>query len=217
MLFIKKRVIAIVLAVCLLAVSVGLFSSCSRAPKEEDIYDRVVELIEASYPLNTVFYGAGLPTYAADSEYARITQMYYGFSQTEYYEMITPFSRYLSIDEIKESAEKVYSKEYLENVLYPSVFIGYAIEDGIGGSAFSRARYLEEETRFLQSTKKENYLTGVRLYDYSTIRVVAPSNAKACYVEVASWLENMPDLITTVRLRLVLQDDGLWYLDSFTG
>ena len=113
--------------------------------------------------------------------------------------------------------EIIRKQDYLENVIYPAVFDGYAIEDGAGGFAFAFSRYLEEDGWIYRSTKDENYLRGMRVYDYSTMKVVRPSTQKACYVEIDSWLDNQPDVVTAVRLRLVLPDDGKWYLDSFTG
>ena len=57
----------------------------------------------------------------------------------------------------------------------------------------------------------------MRIYDYSSMRVVAPSTREACYIEIDSYLPDQPDNVMRDRLRLVKQEDGLWYLDSFTG
>ena len=214
-----KKIILFTLALCILLGTVSLFSGCSSmgAPKTEDIYDRVVELVEASYELNTVFYGMGLPVYATDSVYADFSHLYYGFAYSGSYEMVKEHTKFQTVEDIKSAAEQVYSTDYLETVLYPAAFEGYAIDDGIGGSAFSYSRFLEENEWLYQSTSDDNYLDGIRIYDYSTMKVVSPSKKDACFVEMSSWLDHSPDVVTTVRLRFVLQDDGLWYLDSFTG
>ena len=215
----KKKIIAISLAVCLLVgVCIGFFTcSLYRAPKVEEIYDRVVELVEASYELNTVFYGAGLPVYKTDSLYAEFSHLYFDFPYRGQYEMVSQFSTFAAIDEIKLAAQRVYSAAYLEKVLYPAAFDGYAMGDGVGGTAFAVSRYLEENDWIYQSTEDNHYLMGMRVYDYSTMKVVKPSRSNACYVEMLTWLDDAPDIVSTVRLRLVLQDDGEWYLDSFTG
>ncbi|MBQ8432098.1 MAG: hypothetical protein IJX28_04355 [Clostridia bacterium] len=212
------KILIAVLALCVL-----LASACTvwllyfRAPKLSTIYDRVVELVEASHEVNTVFFGAGLPAYAADSVYAEYSQMYYDFEQKGLYEHVTESSKFISVAQIKEAAEKVYSKAYLEDVLYPMAFTGYAIDNGIGGAQFAYARYYENETWIYQSTKAENYISGgMRVYDYSTMKIAYPSNSNACYVTMDTWLEDQPEQILKVQLRLVLQD-GEWYLDSFTG
>ena len=215
----KKRIVTLLVSLCLLIGGVlGGFTGCSRPPKVEDIYDRVVSLIEASYELNTVFYGAGLPVHEADSVYAEYTHMYYGFSLADNYEIVTDQSKFLSIDEIKIAAEKVYSKAYLEEVLYPTAFDGYAVEDGSGSATVAYSRYQEDAAGLYHSIKGEDYLKGdVRVYDYSTMKVISPSNGDACTLKIDSFLLSNPDLIFSDTIRLVCQEDGLWYLDSFTG
>lgn len=213
----KKRIVAWLLCLCALLSGVTMLSSCSRAPAVEDIYDRVVELVEASYEINTVFYGAGLPVYKSDSEYAKFTHMYYDFTHEGSYEYVTEYAKFHSESQIRQAAEAVYSRDYLENVIYPATFVGYAIDDSMGDAAFAHARYMEEYDSFYQSTQFESYIEGIRVYDYSTMEIAKPSKEDACYVTMLSWMDHEPEVKTMVRLRLVLQDDGLWYLDSFTG
>ena len=59
----KKRIITIILAVILLLSATTLFSSCSKPPEYAEIEDRFIELVEASYEINKVLFGNGLPTY----------------------------------------------------------------------------------------------------------------------------------------------------------
>ncbi len=212
----RTKLLCCLLTICLLF-SCTVLTSCSRAPSEEELYDRVVELIEESYALNTVFYGAGLPVYAADSVYADFTHMYYGFYQAQNYEIITEQAAFLSEEEIKQAAERVYSKGYLQDVIYPAIFDGYAIDNGAGDATVSPARYLTDGEYFCRSTQDTDYLTGMRIYDYSTLKVIKPSDAEACTVTLNSWLESDPGAILEVTLRLTLGEDGQWYLDSFTG
>ena len=211
-----KKILIIVLAACILLSSLfAVWFMFLRAPKLESIYDRVVELVEASYDVNTVFYGAGLPVYRTDSVYAENTQMYFGFQYKGFYEVVTENADYISTLEMMMEAEQVYSKAYLEEVLYPHAFTGYAIGSE-AGSEFSFARYYEDEEWIYQSVSDKNYLKGMRVYDYSTMKIAYPSNSKACYVTMDSWLEDTPEKIEKIRLRLVMQD-GQWYLDSFSG
>jgi hypothetical protein len=214
----KRLIIAATVALLLVGTLGGVLGYTATIPKTDEIYDRVVELIEASYELNTVFYGAGLPVHKTDSAYAEFSHLYFDFQYLGDYEIVTEYAKFLSEDEIRSAAEKVYSKNYLETVLYNSAFVGYAVEDGKGGAAFAAPRYLEDNEWIYQSVDQNNYLKGgMRVYDYSSMRVIAPSNKKACYVSIDSYLPEQPELITSDTLRLVRQDDGLWYLDSFTG
>ena len=212
-----KRILTVTVSLCLLFVTACSFTSCSRPPKLEDIYDRVVELVESSYDINTVFYGAGLPVYAEDSTYAEIAHLYYDTTGTKGYEVVSPYANFFSVDEIKAAAEKVYSAAYLE-VLYASAFDGYAVENGAGSATFAYARYLEANDWIYRLQNDTVYLKdGMRVYDYSTMKIISPSDAEACYVQMDSWMPSSPDVISTDPIRLVLQDDGQWYLDSFTG
>jgi len=218
MFFIKKRVIPTILAIGLFVVSICMLSSCGRAPKTEEVYDRVVELVEASYELNTLFYGAGIPVYERGSFYADFMGTYAGDSYaTKGYEKASDHSMFLSEDDIQNAAELVYSKAYLEDVIYPACFVGYAIDNGMGDTSFAFAKYLDDGTTLYMSQTAQIYYTDLRIYDYSTMKVVAPSNSKACYVEIDSYFASEPEKITTDRIRLVKQEDGQWYLDSFTG
>ncbi len=54
------KILLVLLSLCMLLPTV---SSCARAPEFSEISDRFRQLVEASYEINTIFYGAGLPTY----------------------------------------------------------------------------------------------------------------------------------------------------------
>ncbi len=214
----KKTKLILILSISALLVAATVFTLWFvflRAPKVVDVYDRVVELVETSHEVNNLFYGSGLPVYRTDSVYAELTQMYYGFNNKDTYEIVDHRSKYVSSAQIKDAAEQVYSKEYLEKVLYPSAFDGYVIGTQ-GGSAISRAKYLEDEEWIYQLIGDKNYLKGKRIYDYSTMKIAYPSGSKAFYVTMDSWMEHSPEKVEEIRLRIVLQD-GQWYLDSFTG
>lgn len=209
-----KILIFSISAVVLVAVIILLWYFFFSPPKLEDVYDRVVELVEESQEVNTVFYGPGLPVHETNGDYADFTHMYHDFRYKGSYEIVTDQSKFISTMAIKEKAEKIYSRDYLENVLYPFAFTGYAV-DNVGGNV-SMARFYEDDAWIYQAVSGENYLTGTRVYDYSTMKIAYPGNSKAFYVTMDSWMENSPDKIEKVRLRIVLQD-GQWYLDSFTG
>ena len=137
-----KRICSLLLALTLVTGALLSFGGCSSSPRVEDVYDRVVELVEASYELNTVFYGAGLPVYEADSLYAEFSNMYYGFEYEGSHESVTPYSKFATVQQIRDAAELVYSKEYLEEVIYPTLFDGYVIP---GMGEVKIARYLEDD------------------------------------------------------------------------
>ena len=122
----------------------------------------------------------------------------------------------LTSTDIKNAAERVYSKKYQEEVVYPSLFTGHAISDASGQPHFAHARYLEDNNWIYQAIQKDAHYQGILVYDYSTMRVTKPSNQAMCFVEIDYWEENSPQTVRTQRLTLVRQN-GLWYLDSFAG
>ena len=209
-----KKMIAGVLAVVILVVSGVLLFQHNSAPRVEDIYDRMVYLIESSQEVNALIYGCGLPVWEDDSEYVEFMHVYYGLEPAQHYEIVTPNAKYFSVNQMKEEIEKIYSKEYLDEVIYRSIFDGYAIEDGVGGSVVGVARYYEEGNYLWQSKEFKTFYTGMRVYDYSTMQVRSLGKTDRCVVTLNSWREDSPDQVETVEILIALQD-GEWYLDNF--
>lgn len=55
-----KKILCLLLCLCMM---LPAFVSCSKPPEYSEIEDRLMELIEASYEINEIFFGAGLATY----------------------------------------------------------------------------------------------------------------------------------------------------------
>lgn len=215
----RKIIVAVISLSLALLVAVGGLVYYMQIPKVDELYNRVVELVESSYRLNTVLYGEGLPVYAEDSTYAEISHLYFGSTVPLGYEVVAEeYALYGSVDEIKAAAERIYSNHYLETIVYPAVFDGLAVEDGMGGAAYSHAKIYEDNGKLYRDENTTVYLkNGLRVYDYTTMKVVFPSTPKHVIVTMDSWLPSNPDKIDSIKLHLRLQDDGLWYLDSFSG
>ena len=209
-----KKFIAGALAVVVLVVGCVLIFQYTAAPEIEDIYDRMVYLLETSQEVNALIYGCGLPVWEDDSEYVEFMHVYYGLDPARNYEIVMPNAKYLSINQMKETIEQIYAKEYLDEVIYNAIFDGFAIEDGVGGSVVRVARYYEEGNYLWQSKDFKTFYTGLRVYDYSTMQVRSLGKSDVCIVTVDSWLEDTPDQVETVEIRIALQD-GEWYLDNF--
>lgn len=211
-----RRLSRLALLLLTAAMLLALASCSRRAPSTGEIYDRVVELVENAHALNTVFYGAGLPVHETDSEYAEIMQIYRDDPQKGIYEAVSERAMFHSELQIRAAAEKVYSKAYLEQVIYPAIFTGYAISDASGKPYFANGRYFEDGEWIYQYTG-EKVTASVRLiYCFAEMKVVKPSSDKLCFVEIPCYPAGRPEEVRVRRLTLVLQD-GEWYLDSFTG
>lgn len=210
-----KKILSGVMALIILAVGgVFVFYGCS-APKIENIYDRMVYLLESSQEVNALIYGCGLPVWEDDSEYVQFMHVYYGLDTARNYEIVMPNAKYSSVQQMKEAIEKVYSRAYLDEVLYPAAFDGFAVSDNNGGAVIAVARYYEEGMYLWQSKEfRVKPYTGMRIYDYSTMEVRSLGKRDRCIVTIDSWLEDTPEQVEKVEILIALQD-GQWYLDNF--
>lgn len=179
------------------------------------------EPIDGEEPLYTDV-EAGLYYYKLDYT-ERTYDFYYSESDPEDYDYVISNADYGSIDMIKEAAERVYSRDYLETSVYEALFTGVVVSNNESDAASMTARYMEymdvesasTEVHLMKSNKYEPLVTATRIFDFSTAVIVKPSNKKLVNVEVETYLENSPENRETVRVTLLLQD-GEWYLDSGT-
>lgn len=143
---------------------------------------------------------------------------YYTSSDPQNYDYIKADSPYHSINEIKAAAEKVYSKDYLESSVYVALFTGIASSAGLASLS---ARYIEyyneadNTTSFMMSNEYDPLITETRVFDFSTAKMVRPSNKRIVSIEIESYLPSAPEARLTVTLTMAKQD-GQWFLDSGT-
>lgn len=148
---------------------------------------------------------------------------YYDSSDPETYDYVSDESPYHSIDQIKAAAEQVYSKDYLEDSVYVSLFTGVVMTDEGEDLEGLSARYIEympadassAQSYLMKSNTYDPLITEKRVFDFSTAKVVRPGNRKLVNIEVETYLESDPANRITVRVTMVMQD-GQWYLDSPT-
>lgn len=197
--------VTVLLLICLLCVS--LIGCTGSAPRAEDVYDEVVALIEASLELNDVMFGQGLPVWSFDSDFAVEHHLYHD-SDDAYYQYVTDTSPYRSIPQLQEAILAVYSEDYAAE-LFETLFDGFAV-----GTAIVRPQYIEQNGYLMQRTDYEPILTQRRLFDFSTLRVVRPSDQNHLTVEIDSYLEGESERETD-RLYLVREANG-WRLDTPT-
>ena len=281
-------------AVMLVSASLTM-SGCSKAPEYAEIEARFRELIEASYNINKVLFGEGLPTYErvydrtvssfeiyngyyyyeiddedlgkilayrsvtpkkdengklmTEFSYAQMVKepiegktaiyenadtktycysieyeekqydFYYSEDDPDNYDYVKLDCEYVSVSDIKEEAEKVYSKDYLENAVYIALFTGASAAEDSTLSSLS-ARYIEYDseemgTVLMQSNTYEPLVSETRVFDFSTAVMVKPSNKKLVSIDIETYLPSDPNNRVTVTVTLVLQD-GQWFLDSGT-
>jgi len=133
------------------------------------------------------------------------------------YDYVRTDSGYLSVEDIKNAAEQIYAKSYLEAV-YVSQFTGHTVSSWGVRPALYRDFTDSNGNTWLQRYNVEsewNASLERRIYDYDTMKMVRPSNASYVNIEVETYLASDPANRQVVRLSLALQD-GDWYLDSPT-
>ena len=144
---------------------------------------------------------------------------YYVENDPENYDYVKLDSGYLSVSDIKAAAERVYSRNYLESTVYVALFTGASATNDNSLSSLS-ARYIEYDSEnmgvaLMQSNIYPPLVTETRLFDFSTAKMVKPSNKKLVSIDVETYLPSSPEQRITVTVTLIMQD-GQWFLDSGT-
>ncbi len=200
---------AVRLLCALLAItSIVSFSSCaSKAPEMGELYDRFVYLIEESAEMNEVLFGAGIPVYEHGSLITEKRQIYYGTSQSVY-DLSMEQSKYYDVDGIKLAAERIYSSRYLR-ALYETAVNGVLVTDG------SYLRFYQEGDKLYQATNADSFSYTRKVYDYSTMKIVKPSDDDYVTVELEAYDVGMSHKRRVITITFV-KENGEWYLDSPT-
>ena len=198
--------------ILLILLTVIMSSCCDAgrepAPEMDEVYDRLVQVIEASHEVNVLLFGAGLPVYPRGDAEDLLVHRYYGVTDNGQ-QFVTPYAKYGSIAEMQTAIAAVYSTEYRES-LYESLFTGYAADEM---SVVMPARFSEDD-RFLYMSKYVDPLVdGMRVYDYASMQIVDYSHASRLRVSIRSYTEDRPEEWKRVYLSFVYEN-GDWYLDS---
>ena len=198
--------------ILLILLTVIMSSCCDAgrepAPEMDDVYDRLVQVIEASHEVNVLLFGAGLPVYPRGDAEDLLVHRYYGVTDNGQ-QFVTPYAKYDSIAEMQTAIAAVYSTEYRES-LYESLFTGYAADEM---SVVMPARFSEDEKFLYMSQYVSPLVEGVRVYDYASMQIVDYSHASRLRVSIRSYTEDRPEEWKRVYLSFVYEN-GDWYLDS---
>ncbi len=203
-----KKFILIFLLVASLLLSTASCSNRGPAPALDDVYDRLVEVIEASHEVNVLLFGVGLPVYPRGDAEDELIHRYYGVTDNGR-EYVTPYTKFLTVENMKEAVSRVYCTDYRES-LFASVFTGYA-DSGI--SVTMPARYYEDERSIYQNKYVDPLVNGLRVYDYAAMRITKESYDTYLRVEIRSYSESTPGEWVTSYLTFVYEN-GNWYLNS---
>ena len=100
-----KRILTILLACVMLAGGAMGVCSCGRkkAPRLDEVYDRLVQVIEASHEVNVLLFGMGLPVYDRGDAEDELVHRYFGFGD-ESRVYVTPYAKYKSVADMKAAS-----------------------------------------------------------------------------------------------------------------
>ncbi|MBE6596932.1 MAG: hypothetical protein E7641_04595 [Ruminococcaceae bacterium] len=163
---------------------------------------------------------SGKTYYISEVEYSEPSyDFYYSEDDPAGYSYVRADAKFVSVEGIKEYAESVYSAEYLAGV-YEMLFTGAVVsEEDISGRLGARYYNYQDEDGtvwLMESDEYDSLIKGKRIYDFSTAKVVRPGSKKYANIEIESYLEGQESQRLTVKLTLIKQDDGNWYLDTAT-
>lgn len=204
----KSRIFIGILALIIALSTLFSLCSCQKMPElDSELKDRFIYLIEESKELNGIFFGAGLPVYYRDNELSDRLGVYFNDEIVGYNRVIEGTS-YLTVDSIKQKAERVYSSDYL-SALYETAFDGV-----MTGNTSAYLRFYDDGNWLYQNILATDFELAERIYDYSTMEIVKPSNNEYINIRIESYtLEN--DIREIVNLSFIYEN-GSWYLDSPT-
>ncbi len=194
----KKRIISLLLVLTL----AFIFTGCSSVDKEL-VASSAAELIEKSYEINNIYFGAGLPAveYSGDK------------NANPKYSEVSADSPYQSVEEIKEATLAVYSPDYCE-YLFNLAFQGVSSTDSnneLIGVYY--ARYVDYYGILTVKVPDEDEIMKLnRTYDTSHITVVSGTSDRVA-ISVPSFVDGVPD--QDIKLTLVMTENG-YRLDSPT-
>ncbi len=188
-----------------------LLASCGSGMSKDEMTETYRTLVEASYEVNEIYYGGGLPfrqNEAVMAQLAGVAEGTQGFKVS--YMPVDEAARYQSEKEIRAAAAAVYSPSMCEH-LYILGFEG--LRDADSDTLVSFARYIEQDgVLTVRIDLAEEALPMGRTYDFDSMLVIADEKDRV-RAEFQSYMNGAPS--DKVKITLIRTEDG-WRLDSPT-
>ena len=190
--------------------SVFTLSACGKSGLSADeIRETYKELVEASYVLNEIYYGEGLPYIEDEDAVAALHGLAEGTDVSVHYMPVSKEAPFQTESEIREATAAIFSPAVCET-MYEIAFTGVSTEDE---SMIAFARYIEQDAFLtVRIDLAETALRVGRTYDFSAMTVVAdePDRITASF---PSFLDGKKSV--NVKITMIKTADG-WRLDSPT-
>ena len=202
----KKFACLILLAVMLLS----LASCGGSGMTEEEIRETYRTLVEASYPLNDVYYGDGLPFEQNESVMAYLAGVAEGTEGFKVsYMPVAEDSPYKSEAEIREATMAVFSDQMCE-LLFALGFEGMSTDED---ETVAFARYIEQkEILTVRLDVAADAIPMGRTYDFDAMKIIADERGRV-RASFPSEIDGKKSV--DVKITIINTPNG-WRLDSPT-
>lgn len=180
-----------------------VFTLCSCGPKVtlEEAKEALPALVEASKPLNEIYFGDGFEIDGESSDVA---------SSGGYYCCDTKEYSLHSILEIKEATEAVFTSDYA-SLLYEAAFVGLTTDTTV-----KPPRFIEGEKGLMQRVSDEKYKIYDREFDYDSLEVKDATSSRIT-LTVDTYVEGKKDVNIEIILVRYGEEGSYYYrLDSPT-
>jgi len=203
----KKFRIMLLLAAALLAV---LLTSCGSGLSEEEIRETYRTLVEASYPLNDVYFGDGLPYEENEAMMQYLTGTAEGTEGFRVsYMPVAEDAAFHSEAEIRTATAAVYSDALCAH-LYQLGFEGMSTDEG---ETVAFARYIEQnEVLTVRIDLADDAIPMGRTYDFDAMTVIADEKSRI-RASFPSYIDGKQSV--SVSITMIKTPNG-WRLDSPT-
>ena len=206
-----KRILSFLLLTVILTLSLA---SCGGSGlSEAEMSEIFRSLTEASYALNEVYYGEGLPYREDEALMKQLTGVASDAKNFRVsYMPVAENAPFTSEVAIREETKKIFSDAMCE-YLFTLAFDGMTTGDETGKETISHARYIEKDgVLTVRIDLAEDAIPMGRTYDFSAITVIA-DEATRIKASFPSFMNGEKSV--DVRLTIVQTPDG-WRLDSPT-
>ena len=196
-----KRILSVFLTALLLL----SLASCGSGMSDGEIREIYRELVEASYTLNDVYYGDGLPFVNDPETMASLA----GVSSRYSYMPVAKTAPYQSEAEIRQATEAVFSETLCEH-LFVLAFEGMSTENE---ETVVFARYIEQdEILTVRIDLADESLPMGRTYDFDSMTIISQNKNR---ITASFETEMNGEKSVNVKLTLIKEEAG-WRLDSPT-
>ena len=213
----RRMMTRLLLAALAAAMLAPALTGCSRGPEEEEAKKIVASLVEASLPLNEIYYGDGMKVEENED------------GMPAFYANVADDAPYLTEAELRNATLTVFTKNYAEQVIFKTFLEGFS-SAGMSGVVY--ARYVENGDRLQKRINFDQLIESgrSRTYDLEDIEIIR-SKKNEIRARLHSYVAGARDLDVEVTVRreerepgdtdvtesgVVTSDNFVWRLDSPT-